>query len=63
MREFNQRGGRGAPRGGGRGAPRGGGRGAPRGGRGGAGGGPRGAGKQVMVIPHRFKGVYIAKGQ
>lgn len=57
----------GGPRGGGvQSRGRGGGRGAPgRGGRGGRGGGRGGAkgGSNVIVEPHRHKGVYIAKGK
>lgn len=51
--------GRGDTRGGGRGGFRGGGRGGGRGGFGG--GGMRGAVK-TMVVPHRFAGIFIAKG-
>ena len=55
------RGGRGDSRGGFRG--RGGSRGAPRGGRGARGGrgGMRG-GAKVMIEPHRFAGIFIARG-
>ncbi len=47
-----------------RGGDRGGFRGGARGGRGGGRGGARGAprGPKVFVIPHRIKGVFVAKG-
>lgn len=63
MGKFNNDGG---DRGGGRGGARGGGMRGGAGGRGGRGGGfggrggPRGP--KVFVIPHRIKGVYVAKG-
>lgn len=65
---FRGRGGRGDARGGGRGRgdARGGGRGGGRGGfRGGGRGGGRGGfagGVKTMVVPHRFAGIFIAKG-